>query len=63
MATSKTVTSGTVTWHSFVNKIILYDIPGSFKIETKSEKLKGLKSTSWLFISIESIILLILSNE
>ncbi len=41
----------------------MYDSPGSFKIENKSEKLKGLKSTSWFFIPIESIILLILSNE
>jgi hypothetical protein len=41
----------------------LYETLGSFKTETKSEKLKGLKSTSWLFIPIESIILLILSNE
>ncbi|MGZ5500390.1 MAG: hypothetical protein ACXWEW_04495 [Nitrososphaeraceae archaeon] len=41
----------------------MYDIPDSLKIENKSEKLKSLKSTSWLFIPIESIILLILSNE
>jgi hypothetical protein len=41
----------------------LYDIPGSFKIENNSEKLKGLKNTSWLFTPIDSIILLILANE
>jgi len=43
----------------------LYDILGSFKIENNSEKLKGFKTTSSsLFISIDSIILLlILSNE
>jgi len=41
----------------------LYDIPSSFKIENNSEKLKGLKNTSWLFTPIDSIILLILANE
>jgi hypothetical protein len=42
----------------------LDDILGSFKIEeNNSEKLKGFKITSWLFIPIESMILLILSNE
>jgi hypothetical protein len=41
----------------------LYDILASFKRENNSEKLKGFKITSWLFIPIESIILLILSNE
>jgi hypothetical protein len=37
-------------------------ILGSFKIENNSEKLKGFKITSWLFIPIESIILRILFN-
>jgi hypothetical protein len=41
----------------------LNDILGSFKIENKSENKKGFKTTPWLFIPIESIILLILSNE
>ncbi len=31
-------------------------------MENNSEKIKGFKSTFWLFIPIESIILLILSN-
>jgi len=42
----------------------LYDILGTFKIEeNNSENKKGFKITSWLFIPIESIILLILSND
>ena len=41
----------------------MYDILGSFKIENNSEKLKGFKITSSLFIPIESMILLILANE
>ena len=31
----------------------MYDIHGSFKMENNSEKIKGFKSTSWLFIPIE----------
>jgi hypothetical protein len=41
----------------------LVDILDSFKIENKSENKKGFTITSWLFIPIESIILLMLSKE
>ena len=39
------------------------DILGSFKIENKSENKKGFTITSLGFITIEFIILFILSNE